>query len=96
MKTSYFATTKGLQALGLEDLRVHKFMYNSLHLFLCQHWGDVCEEDALLNDQAMKNGDRVIGVYKTDLISEGEMWIIADAEDEEGKRVVTMLLPSEY
>jgi hypothetical protein len=96
MRTSYFLTTKGLNELATANLLVNKFMYDCLHQFLCQHWGDVCEEDALLNDQAMKNGERVIASYNTNLVSDGKIWIIADAEDEEGKRVVTMLLPSEY
>ena len=59
-------------------------------------WGDICKEDAALNDEAIANeGDidkqmRVMSVYKT---SRNEtIWLITEWTRE----VTTLLLPSEY
>lgn len=64
------------------------------HLF--GDWGDLCKEDAALNDQAITNeGDgekqqRVLSSYKT---SKGDkIWIITEWD----RSVTTILLPSEY
>ena len=67
--------------------------------FLCRHaagdWGDVCDDDAALNDQALLDGSRILSAYKT---SQGvKLWIITDAADDNGNRqCTTILLPSEY
>ena len=68
--------------------------------FLKKHqygdWGDVCKEDAALNDEAIAHeGEedkqmRVMSVYKT---SRNEtIWLITEWTRE----VTTLLLPSEY
>ena len=68
--------------------------------FLKRHvagdWGDICEEDTTLNNEAITHeGDidkqqRVMSVYKT---SKNEtIWIITEWD----RSVTTLLLPSEY
>lgn len=58
-------------------------------------WGDLCEDDARLNDQALSNGSRLFSSYK--LANQTSIWIITEAQDDEGRRSVTsLLLPSEY
>lgn len=96
MRISTYVMTKGISDLKLNNTKFNHFVYECLHKFQCYHWGDVCEEDGLLNDTALETGERIIAVYETDLIAAGRIWIIADAEDDEGKRVLTILLPSEY
>lgn len=68
--------------------------------FLSRHaagdWGnELCEEDRLLNDQALVDGSRLLSVYRTH--NGTKLWVITEAADEHGKRVATtLLLPEEY
>lgn len=53
-------------------------------------WGEVCEEDKLLNDNAVNNGERIMSVYTDD---EGQkVWIITEWD----RSTTTVLLPEEY
>jgi hypothetical protein len=53
-------------------------------------WGDVSENDRKANDNAVKNGERVLSSYVS---SEGEpFWIITEWD----RSVTTVLLPDEY
>ena len=67
--------------------------------FLDRHsrgdWGDVCASDARLNNQALRDGSRVLSIYQTKM---GErVWVITEAADETGQRAATtILLPDEY
>lgn len=96
MRISTFVITKGVKDLCLEDKAFNDFMYASLHRFQCQNWGETCEEDALLNNTALETGERIIAVYEPPVFKHYRIWIIADTADEEGKRIVTVLFPSEY
>jgi len=85
------ATPGALQALqrnnstGLEYLRRHA----------SGDWGIVCEEDKQANDEALKNGARLMSAYC--LPDETQLWIITDAQDGQGNRqATTFLLPEEY
>jgi hypothetical protein len=68
-----------------------------MHAALARHakadWGDVCDEDRGLNDQALKDGSRLLSVYH----HEGtKFWIITEATDDAGQRAATtVLLPDE-
>lgn len=67
--------------------------------FLDRHiigdWGEVCDEDKTLNDQALSDGSRLLSAYKT--LKGTRLWIITEAADDEGKRAATtLLLPEEY
>lgn len=61
---------------------------------LCRHsicdWGDVCPEDAQLNDGALSNGARVFSVYRS--ANGDRFWVITEAD----RSVTTFLLPEEY
>jgi len=62
--------------------------------FLARHvagdWGEVCQDDKCLNDEAVKDGTRIISAYRT---AKGEkLWIITEAD----RSVTTILLPNEY
>lgn len=56
-------------------------------------WGDIYEDDRVTNEEGIRDGERIMSVYKFD---SKELWIITDAADEEGKRVTTFLLPEDY
>ena len=72
-------------------------------------WGDVCKEDAELNEMALKDGSRIMSVYR--LVSPEKLkatprskrtepksvWVITDAADDDGiRRCTTVLLPEDY
>lgn len=53
-------------------------------------WGDVCDEDKALNDQALVEGTRLLSSYKS---AKGvKFWIITEWD----RSVTTVLLPEEY
>ena len=67
--------------------------------FLCRHlrgdWGEVCPEDRRLNDQALKDGGRVLSAYST--LRGVKLWVLTEAADDQGHRAATtLLLPDEY
>jgi hypothetical protein len=58
-------------------------------------WGEVDKEDWQLNDQALKDGSRILSVYRT--LKGKKIWIITEAVDDAGRRAATtILLPEEY
>jgi hypothetical protein len=71
----------------------------SPEFFLAKHvagdWGEVCEEDKRLNDQALIDGSRLLSAYRT--LRGERIWVITEAADDAGNRVAsTLLLPQEY
>jgi hypothetical protein len=62
--------------------------------FLEQHasgnWGVVDEEDWRLNDEALKDGSRILSAYRT--LKGNKAWVITEAD----RSVTTILLPDEY
>lgn len=67
--------------------------------FLDRHtsgaWGAVNEEDRRANDEALLDGARLLSAYET---PQGvKLWIITDADDEDGDRAnTTVFLPEEF
>lgn len=53
-------------------------------------WGDLCQEDASLNELALERGERIFSSYNTE--EHGKLWIITEAD----RSVTTALLPEEY
>src|SRR4051812_9783192 len=67
--------------------------------FIARHhrgdWGDLCSEDTAMNDEAVKDGGRILSAYilKTD----ETLWIITEAADDNGHRNSTcIMLPDDY
>jgi hypothetical protein len=62
--------------------------------FLDRHmrgdWGAVNLEDWRLNDEALKDGSRILSAYRT--LKGTKIWIITEAD----RSVTTILLPDEY
>ena len=69
-------------------------------LFLDAHlegyWGlDLCDEDKHLNNEALHDGSRLLSAYKT--LRDERIWIITEAEGDDGRRASTcLLLPEEH
>lgn len=59
-------------------------------------WGDLCEEDKLLNDLAVQNGERILSAYDIPkfycLGYADKIWIITEAD----RSYTTFLFPHEY
>ena len=66
---------------------------NPMH-FISRHvvgdWGDCCPEDLQANEDALRDGARLLSVYKT---AKGvKLWIITEAD----RSSTCVLLPEEY
>ena len=61
-------------------------------------WGCVCKEDARTNEEAVRNGFRILSAYPIDPakpsrgFGDNTLWIITEAD----RSVTTLLLPEEY
>jgi hypothetical protein len=75
--------------------RNHQTPLDFLQRHLSGDWGDLCQEDRLLNDQALVNGSRLLSAYR---LKDGtKIWCITEAVGENGRReATTFLLPEEY
>ena len=67
--------------------------------FLDRHvfgdWGSVGDDDGRLNDAALKDGGRLLSVYRT--LKGANIWVLTEAADDRGRRAATtILLPDEY
>ena len=67
--------------------------------FLKRHlagdYGELCEEDRLLNEQSLVDGSRLLSAYR---LKDGtKVWLITEAVGENGRRESsTYILPEEY
>ena len=62
--------------------------------FLSRHvsgdWGEICDGDRQINEDAVNNGDRLMSAYT--LRTSVKIWIITEAD----RSVTTLLLPDDY
>lgn len=83
--------TKGIAEKLESDQEFAFFVAESFERYTQCDWGDTCEDDKKLNDDALKNGDRILAVY----IQPGtdtKIWIITEWD----RSVTTILFPDEY
>lgn len=85
------ATPGALEALAKAGQTPHEL----LRRHVSGDWGDVCPDDATLNDEALKNGSRILSAF---VLNDGtKLWCINEAENDDGHRASTcLLLPDEY
>lgn len=77
-------TLNAKNALSIQD------MNTSLNRHANCDWGDICEEDWETNNDALRNGHRLLSVYHS---SAGKkFWIITEHD----RSVTTILLPEDY
>ena len=88
--------TKGIIETGNKTPMFFSFVKDSMDRFFAGDYGEMCEEDLLENTRANLLGERVVAMYYTELTPEKKIYIIVDAEDDAGDRVVTIMFPSEY
>ena len=79
-----------------ENEAFKRFVSGCLSRYILYDWGDTCPEDWKLNNQAVRDGDRVMAVYnipdEIEDIFENQFWIITELD----RTVTTMLFPSDY
>lgn len=66
-----------------------------LHRHLSNDWGEVCPDDAQLNEAALLDGGRLMSSFRIadDLV----VWVITEAVGDDGVRAATtLLLPEDY
>lgn len=83
--------TKRISTKMEQDEKFKKFVELSLNKYASGNWGDTCNEDAKLNDIAMRNGYRIVAVYRqeeTNIV----IWIITESD----RSITTILFPDEY
>jgi hypothetical protein len=65
----------------------------TFHRALCRHgagdWGHLDAEDVQLNEDALKDGDRLLSAYRA---GNKRFWIITEAD----RSVTTILMPEDY
>lgn len=85
------ATPGALEALEKAGQGVWEFL--SLHLQ--GQWGQLSDDDRRLNDEAVKDGSRILSAF---ILKTGvKVWCITEAENDHGIRAATtLLLPDEY
>lgn len=85
------ATPRALQALADAEQTPGAFLVRHLS----GDWGEMSREDARSNNRSTYDGSRVFSAYK--LSSGVKIWIITEAENDDGYKASTcILLPSEY
>ena len=85
------ATPGALEALERSGQNIWTFVTRHL----AGDWGTVDADDKAANDEALKDGSRLLSAY---VLSTGEkIWIITEAADDYGNRAATTVLtPDEY
>ena len=53
-------------------------------------WGELCKEDIRANEEALKDGLRLMSVYKD--VDVPDIWIITESN----RKITTVLFPEEY
>jgi hypothetical protein len=81
-----FATPAALALL--QRLGVSPFFLFARHLH--GDWGDIGEDDAHANQEALASGQRLLSRY--DLPADSVLWIITETD----RSVTTVLLPEDY
>lgn len=70
--------------------KAHRLLPKIIARHSAGDWGDVCDEDAKMNDAALATGCRIMSVYKVK--DDLEIWAITEAD----RSSTTLLLQEDY
>jgi hypothetical protein len=89
-KSGRLIVTRGVNDLIANNDKFARHVQLSLKRHLAGDWGDVCDDDRVANELALREGDRLFSVYH----SEGLpiIWVITEWD----RSVTTTLFPEEY
>lgn len=88
--TGTIVSTKGVNQKMLENEEFKRFVFECLNKHLNGEWGNLPEEDIATNEDALKNGERLLSKYDFD--EETSIYIITEWD----RSATTILFPSEY
>ena len=83
--------THGIYERIKKDKKFLTFVQICLGRYANCDWGDTTNDDKHLNDQALKDGERILAVYNYPLTNE-TIWIITEWD----RSATTVLFPDEY
>lgn len=82
--------TRGINDTIAENAKFAKEVTRAFNRYINCDWGEMCEEDLELNDQAVERGDdRILAAYQT---SQGKIYIITEWD----RSATTILFANEY
>ncbi len=81
--------TKGIADKVAEDVQFADAVINCVKRHANCDWGDLSEEDKKINDEAVKDGERILSAYN---INGVKIWIITEWD----RSYTTILFPEEY
>lgn len=68
--------TRGIAEAMKKDRNLYLFILDALYGKYCKcDWGDTCEEDVRSNNEAVKNGERILAAY---MYGDTKIWIITE------------------
>ena len=84
-----------VNTIGINDFMEDKpenelYIYECLNRYINCDWGEMCDEDKELNDDALTSGGRIFASYETNGMP--KIWIITEWD----RSATTILFPSEY
>lgn len=59
-KTGKVYMTRGINDTIADNEKFSKEVIQALQKYKAHNWGDLCEEDKQLNDEAVINGERIV------------------------------------
>lgn len=74
-----------------EDKGFNRFVYDSLERYKDCEWGDLDDEEKMMNNEAFHHGDRLLAAYEN-AEKDWKIWIITEAD----RKTTTILFPEEY
>lgn len=83
--------TRAIYDRTIIDASFDKFTDDCFIRHICGDWGDIPSEDAMLNERALKEGDRLFSAYIYKPTGE-KIWIITESD----RSTTTILFPSDY
>lgn len=89
-ETGTICLTRLVNDRMLHDEAFNDFLHRAVDRHIAGDWGDLCEDDKALNEEAVKLGnERIMSVYKE---NGDTIWIITEAD----RSYTTVLFPDEY
>ena len=95
ISTGQVVSTRGVYDLANQNPDFATFIQKSFNRHIKGDWGDVDDEDKQTNDQALKQGTRLLSAYNDDRFPKNgvaTIWIITEAD----RSATTILFPDEY
>ncbi len=92
--TGQIVATRGVYDLACQNPDFARFIQKSLNRHVKGDWGDVDDEDKQTNDQALKQGTRLLSAYNDDRFPKcgvATVWIITEAD----RSATTIHIPDE-